>query len=438
MTNGEGLASAFERVCAEVPVSPPLLSDDRLVAAAQAVEELARQVEGMQLAIAREFDRRTDETLGDDSLAHRLGAKKPWGALETVTRITAKDARERVAEARRLAKLPALEDAVITGRLGRAEAAEIAAPLLPAADRAAPELTETACAQLLELARALPATAVAEAARAWASVLDPDGVVPVEQAAFEKRFLTLGRAHEGLVRLTGLLTIEQAATVRALLDAHTNPRAGVAFTPAGDDEDLALAGGPDQPPADSRTAGQKRVDALHAIFAAQARAADAPTMGGAHPTLLITVTREVYETGAGSAWIDGEDEPVTAQTARRIADTGGYQEAETTAEGAVLTLGRTQRCFTPQQRKALAIRDKGCVIPGCTIPARWCEVHHITPWQHGGQTNLDNAALLCWYHHATIDTGPYQLRVDSGTPEARWTFGSHTSPWVKAVHRPGP
>jgi len=438
MTSGEGLAGAFQRVCAEVPVSPPLLSDDQLVAAAQAVEELARQVEGMQLAIAREFDRRTDETLGEDSLAHRLGAKKPWGALETVTRTSAKDARERVAEARRLAKLPILEDAVGAGALGRAQAAEIAAPLLTAADHAAPELTETACAQLVELAQALPATAVAEAARAWASVLDPDGIEPVEQAAFEKRFLTLGRARGGLVKLTGLLTIEQAATVRAVIDAHINPRAGVSFTAAANDGDPSETAGLQEPPADTRTAGQKRVDVLHAVFAAQARATDAPTMGGAHPTLLITITRETYETGAGPAWIDGEDEPVTARTARRIADAGGYQEAETTREGAVLTLGRTQRCFTPHQRKALAIRDKGCVIPGCTIPARWCEIHHVTPWQHGGQTNLDNAALLCWYHHATIDTGPYQLRVDNGAPEVRWTFGSHTSPWTAAVHRPRP
>ncbi|MGN5735045.1 HNH endonuclease signature motif containing protein, partial [Arthrobacter psychrochitiniphilus] len=52
----------------------------------------------------------------------------------------------------------------------------------------------------------------------------------------------------------------------------------------------------------------------------------------------------------------------------------------------IINLGRTQRLFTPTQRKALYARDLGCTFPDCTSPATWCEAHHITPWQDGGPT----------------------------------------------------
>jgi 5-methylcytosine-specific restriction protein A len=160
-------------------------------------------------------------------------------------------------------------------------------------------------------------------------------------------------------------------------------------------------------------------------------------MGGAHPTILVVVNRDDFQTGHGTARIDGEDQPITAQTARRIAETGGHQEIETTPAGKILNLGDTHRCATPQQRRALAVRDKGCIIPGCTTPARWCEVHHIDPHRDGGPTDIGNMTLLCWWHHTTIDTGPYQLRMnDNAVPEIRWVFGSHATAWTTATHTP--
>ena len=42
-----------------------------------------------------------------------------------------------------------------------------------------------------------------------------------------------------------------------------------------------------------------------------------------------------------------------------------------------LAVGRTSRTATPAQRKALAARDGGCIIPGCQIPAENCQAHHV-------------------------------------------------------------
>lgn len=440
---GQGLGPAFRRVEPVLPVCLSALTDDQLIGFAQAAEAVLRQAEAITIAVAREFSHRSDETLGEDSLARKLGAKKPWGALETVTRTSAEDARKRVLEAGSLAKLPVIEGAVTGGSLGRAQAEVIAAPILKTVEVADPARVDLACTELVDLAQVLPASAVLEAAKVWAAVLNPDGIEPVEKAAIEKRFLTLGKARGGLVKISGLLPVEQAAAIRAVLDAYVNPRAGasVAFIPTsehGDDDSAKpmLTGTPAEPPVDTRTAKQKRVDVLHAVFAAAARAPETPTMGGAHPTILVSVTKDELETGRGAAWVDGEAEPISATAAARIADAGGYQEVEVGPAGEVLSLGTAVRCFTPAQRRALAARDKGCIIPGCDVPARWCEGHHIEPYRDGGSTNVINAALLCWWHHFIIDDGPYRLRMREGVPEVRWVFGSHASEWVRAVHRP--
>ena len=437
---GEGLGAAFRRVESALPVCLSSLTDDQLVGLAQDAEEVLRQVDAITLAVAREFDRRSDECLGEDSLARKLGAKKSWGALETVTRTSASDARARVLEARSLAKLPVLEDAVSEGVLSRAQAEVIAAPILKTLHAANPADVDLACTQLVEMSQALPASAVADAAEVWKAVLDPDGIQPEEKKAVEKRFLRLGKARDGLVKLTGLLPIEVAATLRTVLDAYRNPRAAssVAFHPADEpDGEGSGTGGEFPPPRDARTFEQQDLDTLAMIVSAHARSGDAPSMGGAHPTVLVTVTRDDLERGTGPAWIDGEAEPISITTAKRMIDAGGYQEVELGKTGEILNLGRTQRCFTSQQRRALAVRDKGCVIPGCPIPARWTEVHHIKPYRDDGPTDIINAALLCWWHHFIIDDGPYQLRIsEGGTPEVRWVFGTHASSWVPAMHRP--
>ena len=64
-----------------------------------------------------------------------------------------------------------------------------------------------------------------------------------------------------------------------------------------------------------------------------------------------------------------------------------------------LFLGRTQRVVSAGLRRALVLRDAGCVYPGCTMPAGWCEAHHLIPWELGGETALPNLALVCSFHH---------------------------------------
>jgi hypothetical protein len=65
----------------------------------------------------------------------------------------------------------------------------------------------------------------------------------------------------------------------------------------------------------------------------------------------------------------------------------------------VLDIGRRTRLVTPSLRRALERRDRGCVEPGCTAPAAWCDSHHIVHWSAHGPTDLANLELRCRRHH---------------------------------------
>jgi hypothetical protein len=80
-------------------------------------------------------------------------------------------------------------------------------------------------------------------------------------------------------------------------------------------------------------------------------------------------------------------------------------------EGIPLEFGRDQRLFSPQQRTASAIRDLGCRFPCCAFPPSFTDAHHIESWVQGRETNLDNALLLCRFHHGQVHRGGWGIRV---------------------------
>jgi hypothetical protein len=95
--------------------------------------------------------------------------------------------------------------------------------------------------------------------------------------------------------------------------------------------------------------------------------------------------------------IDGT--PVRADTTRHLSCDARFTPLITGRDGVPLNLGREVRYANRAQRRALAIRDGGCVFPGCDLPVSWCDAHHVTPWEHGGTTDLPNLASLCRHHH---------------------------------------
>lgn len=454
---GLDAGEAFERLGALVPAVPSSLADQQLIELLAAARDAVQHALAIELAAVRELDNRSDPSLGDGSLAAKLGHRTVVDAVEYATRSTRAGALRLVKASRSLRKLPVVEEAVARGAVTLDQAEVICSKLAPTLRVASPGDVAAAEEQLCDLAETLPADALRDAAEVWAHALDPDGIEPAEDLAMQKRFLTIGVVRNGVAKVSGLLPTEHAATVRAVLDAYANPKSsrGVFFTPSEPERNGAEPGEREQGcenggdaelrPEDRRTPGQRRADVLRDVFAAAARDAEAPVMGGAHPTLIVAVDAADFDgagfdgagfgTRTGSAWLDGESARVSSRAAEQLACTGGVQRLVFGEDGEILHLGRTERIFTPGQRRAIAVRDRGCVVPGCTIPARWCEVHHVRSWREGGPTDVGNGVLLCWFHHRQIDTGPWQVRMNDGVPEVRWVVGSHAGPWRRATHR---
>ena len=84
--------------------------------------------------------------------------------------------------------------------------------------------------------------------------------------------------------------------------------------------------------------------------------------------------------------------------------------------GQILDYGRARRLATPAQRRALAARDGGCLIPGCGALPGWCDAHHRIPWQLGGRTDLPNLLLLCPRHHTEVHAGMWVIVLGDHLP----------------------
>lgn len=78
-----------------------------------------------------------------------------------------------------------------------------------------------------------------------------------------------------------------------------------------------------------------------------------------------------------------------------------------------LDLGRRARVAQPKQKLALSTMYDSCGFPGCEIPVRWCQFHHVRWWDRdGGPTDLDNLRPLCRRHHSLVHEGGWELEID--------------------------
>lgn len=92
--------------------------------------------------------------------------------------------------------------------------------------------------------------------------------------------------------------------------------------------------------------------------------------------------------------------------------------------GQPLWHGRGVRMASDAQLRTLMVRDQGCVL--CGKSPRWCEAHHVVPWQGSGRgpTDIDNLVLICSHHHHLIHDHRWRLkRLEDGT----WTVSAPES-----------
>ncbi|MRG59994.1 DUF222 domain-containing protein [Agromyces sp. CFH 90414] len=471
---------------------PARCTDDELLAELGTLEAVGRLVDAHRSAYAGEVAERSRVELGDARLSRRRGCRSAAELIERVTQVSGSEARRRIAlgEATRArtglrgdpapARYPAIAAALATGDLGVDAAASVIRELEPARPVADPSAFAAAERALVDEAIAAgesPVRCTADElrvqAQAWSTLLDQDGREPDDERAMRRRGLRLGRARGGLVPLAGELMPEVAAQLRRLFDAYLSPRSGLGFQTA---EERAESAGRGAGAGEQRTADQQRHDVLAAALDSAARSGEHPSIGGAPPTVLVSVRAADLRGGGGRggggdgrgerdegggrggggddgrgerdegggrggggdlrggddrhggrdgvggrgvAYAEGVDAPISLRAVRRMICTGGTQSVVFDDAGRLIALGSPERCFTPHQRRAITVRDGGCIIPGCSVPAAWCEIHHVVPDAAGGATHPDNGVLLCWFHHRSIDTSGWGIRMIRGVPHVR-------------------
>jgi hypothetical protein len=155
-----------------------------------------------------------------------------------------------------------------------------------------------------------------------------------------------------------------------------------------------------------------------------------PTTAKAEVFVTIGLDDLTARVGAGTVVGSGESgELLGPETVRRLACDAAVIPAVLGREGEPLELGRRQRLFTPGQVRALWLRDRHCAFPGCTVPAAWCDAHHLWHWVDGGPTSVGSAALLCGRHHTVVHGKGYHGVVDSGRVVWDLTVGAYDA-WL--------
>ncbi len=332
--------------------------------------------------------------------AARLGGGSTVGWLADAGRLDHRHASSLVRTARGLAdRLPATAKALSTGDITLEHAQVLNRAVTPA--RVALAQTDYAggMAQaeddLLTVAILANPETTHRAAQSWAHTLDPQAEAMTQAQQHEARELYLDRTFDGMLSVNGRLDREAGDTLPTAIGARSTPRTG---------DDL-------------RTSPQRRADALTELCQQVLSAGDLPEVAGERPHLNLTVSLETLEQRAGAPAAQlGHTGPVVAETARRLACNASISRIITDGPSQVLDVGRRTRTISPALRRALVVRDAGCVHPGCDRPPSWCEGHHLRHWVDGGTTDLANLILLSRRHHRAQHEGgrALQHRADQG------------------------
>ncbi|WP_374271042.1 DUF222 domain-containing protein [Actinoplanes sp. M2I2] len=335
---------------AAAPLWP--LGDDELTACLKAAHRVEQCAAALQARLVQQTDAR--------GLPAAQGHRNTASWLRSLLLIDPQPARELAGQAAALSRHPAVETAVLDGRLNLRQSTVIGATLDALSEDLAHhsdseahsehhggdgqdchphcdgdrdshdgcqrhgdgrggELGERQVSRLVELARTtmigmaerLPAyqlrrvgeRILAYVAPELAERADEAALARQEARAYRRRGLTLSLPVDGLVRLSGLLGTEDAALMHAALHPLCTPT-----------------------PGDDRTAEHRRADALIDICRLALRTGELPTDGGEPPQLAVTVAYDLLTrlpvTGIQFVGVSNTDTSSTGISSTRIPHMG--------------------------------------------------------------------------------------------------------------------
>ncbi len=390
-------------------------SGDELLAELRALETRMRSTWAQMLSVVAEVDSR--------GIAGKEGYGTTVELVRALARVTRGEARARVTAAEDVLpgrgldgapiapRLPHTAAAVAENVIGSAEVAVIRSVLARIPAHIGAEQRGEVEAELARHSRTLDPGQLATLGKRILAYLDQDGTPPKDIAETRRRLSFTDR--DGGYELSGWLDREAAEIVRSALSPLAAPR------PATDTE------------VDLRDSAQRDADALVELAQRALVTGELPTEGGERPQVVVTVPLAVLAGRIGTGSLDFGG-PVNAEAARRIACDARVIPVVLGTRGEPLDVGRASHSVPAAIRRAVIVRDRGCAFPGCSIPARWCEIHHVKHWAELGPTSLANCVLLCGRHHRLVHHSSWRIEMANGVPEF------HPPPWIGGAARRNP
>lgn len=415
-------------------------SGSDLIGVNAAISAVKRLADAVHAPVASQVAQQSHSELGAESLAKQQGFRSATQLIAATSGISSGDAARLVALGDAVApgvtitgeqtpaRHPHLAEALDAGAIGAPAASRIIAMLERVVVAAGVERMLEGERILVEQAPGLTLDQLAKLILRVEAWLDPDGAAPREEEQRAGRSLTMFQRN-GNLHISGVFDPVSGAPIRAFLEGYVSaqfqarreaaaptgsaPLDGVgAFTDDGmpkGDERFAGVGMLDGDE-DRRTVPQLHADGLVALaeHALGCDSGDVPVNGA---RVIVRVDLEGLVSGAGSATIDGMEQPISISAARKIGASGSVIPWVCGGESEILDWGREKRLFTAVQKLALAERDGGCAM--CGLPPGMTKAHHIRWWRRdAGPTDLQNGVLLCESCHHRIHNNGWEVRVE--------------------------
>ena len=303
--------------------------------------------------------------------------------------LSRREAHSHMKTARVIEAVPAVRDAVESGRVPTANVKRLA----EAVEKTSVDAVDSD-SELLAKAESMRPEQFAREARRWVTGRDGDGGESEHARQRARRCVRVWDGEDGMVHLYGQFDSASGRRIGNRL------RAEAARMHDADKKDAAVNGG------DRRTFQQCMANALTSLTA------NSNAGGGGKPIVDICVVAHVDdETGRLIAELpEGVRLPqsVLEELACNARLTGiVYDRA-----GRPIWRAHSVRCATEAQRQMLIARDGGCFA--CGAHPDMCQAHHVKPVSEGGATSIDNMVLACWGCHNKIHHFGWQIHGPPG------------------------
>jgi hypothetical protein len=321
---------------------------------------------------------------------HAQGASAP--AADMLSRhqhMSAAEARRRQRRATALANAPKFGDGLANGKVGAEHADALA--------NATAKLDEAVKAEFFSSEESLLATAAqttpeqfARHCRQLVGRLERDqGLARNQQQRRDSR-LTIKPLPDGMHQISGIVHPELGATLTTAIALEVDK--------------LVAAG------------GDRGADRAHLAAVALGNLVSGGHQAArpAEAEILVVIDETTFRGGLHDHSLCETDDGVELppDTIRRLACNARLRPVIIGNHGEVLNLGHQQRLANRAQRRALRAMYRTCAFPHCDVTFNKCEVHHISPWELGGPTDLINLLPLCAFHHHLVHELAWKLELD--------------------------